>query len=167
VGMYSHLAKGESGQFPARLLFEEGMHAISDPGAAVHFGMEESPVEIADRTNLVMIVEDSRDDREMYTYFLSSNGFRVAAASSGEEALPKALELRPDVIVMDLWMPGMDGWEAIRRLKRNAQSRNIPVLVLTGHPYWVEWENIHGLMRKPCGPNELLKRIQDVLNRKS
>jgi two-component system, cell cycle response regulator DivK len=156
---------GEIGR--AKDMFQEVLVSNSTTGFSHPEACCQSVEDAPEPVKQILIVEDSQDDREMYTYFLSANGFRVAAASDGEAALPKALEVRPDVIVMDLWMPGLDGWEATRRLKRNAQTKDIPILVLTGHPYWVEWENVQGLLRKPCGPYELLQRVQDILNRNS
>ena len=82
---------------------------------------------------LVLIVDDFEDNREMYAQYLRFHGYDVAEADNGQEALRQASGLRPDVIVMDLSLPGMDGWEATRRLKQDAATRDIPVIALTGH----------------------------------
>jgi CheY-like chemotaxis protein len=82
---------------------------------------------------LVLIVDDVQDNRTIYVLFLRFSGFRVVEAENGEEALAKATSLLPDVIVMDLSLPVMDGWEATRRLKRDPRTQKIPVIVLTGH----------------------------------
>ncbi len=77
------------------------------------------------RNSLILIVDDLKDDREMYGHYLSRCGFQVCLANDGEEALQKAFHLLPDLIVMDLVLPQVDGWEAIRQLKANeAPSRN-------------------------------------------
>ncbi len=68
---------------------------------------------------LVLVVDDYQDAREMYAEYLGAFGFAVAEAESGDEAVAKALELLPDAIVMDLSLPGMDGWTATRTLKTN------------------------------------------------
>ena len=69
----------------------------------------------------------------MYAEYLRFCGFRVAEARNGNEALEQAFTLVPDLILMDLSLPGMDGWEATRQLKSDERTRNIPVVALTGH----------------------------------
>ena len=82
---------------------------------------------------LVLVVDDYDDAREMYAESLLVSGFRVAAASDGVQAIELARTLTPDVILMDLSLPGMDGWEATRRLKADPTTEHIPVVALTGH----------------------------------
>lgn len=77
---------------------------------------------------LVLVVDDHQDAREMYAEYLQFSGFRVVEASSGTEAVARAIDDHPDVIVMDLSLPGMDGWEATRRIKADDRTRDIPVL---------------------------------------
>src|SRR4051812_7019627 len=84
-------------------------------------------------TPLVLVVDDFPDNRDMYMQYLEFCGMRVAEAQNGHEALQQAFELLPDLIVMDLSLPGLDGWEATRRLKADARTRAIPVIALTGH----------------------------------
>ena len=68
---------------------------------------------------LVLVVDDVAHGREIFAEYLEFRGFRVATAEDGIEAMEKAFELRPDVILMDLSLPGIDGWEATRRLKKD------------------------------------------------
>ena len=82
---------------------------------------------------LVLVVDDFLDAREMYAEYFAFSGFRVVEATNGEEAVRKAVELSPHVILMDLSMPGMDGWEATRQLKAASVSRHIPIIVLSAH----------------------------------
>jgi CheY-like chemotaxis protein len=82
---------------------------------------------------LVLVVDDYDDAREMYAESLLVNGFRVAEAADGAQAVEMARRLGPDVILMDLSLPGIDGWEATRRLKADAATQHIPVVALTGH----------------------------------
>lgn len=82
---------------------------------------------------LVLVVDDYDDSREMYAELLKSSGFRVAEARDGRQSLQKAQELLPDLVLMDLTLPGIDGWEATRQLKLDPRTRNIPVVALSGH----------------------------------
>lgn len=82
---------------------------------------------------LILVVDDFEDNREMYTQFLRFNGYRVAEAVDGLDALTKAAALRPDLIVMDLSLPRLDGWEATRRLKASPDTKAIPVIALSAH----------------------------------
>ncbi|HVC21625.1 MAG TPA: response regulator [Vicinamibacterales bacterium] len=118
---------------------------------------------------LVLLVDDYPDAREMYTEYLRFAGFRVAEAGSGAEAIDQAARLQPDIILMDLSLPGMDGWEATRRLKAAARTRAIPVLALTGHAlegYSAEAKRVgcDGFLTKPCLPDVLVAEIRRLLD---
>ena len=82
---------------------------------------------------LVLVVDDYQDAREMYSHYLNASGFRTVEARSGTEAVSKARELKPSCILMDLSLPGIDGWEATRQLKADHATTNIPVVAITGH----------------------------------
>src|SRR5438477_6127760 len=82
---------------------------------------------------MILVVADTLEARELYAEYLRVAGLRAEVAEDGIEALAKAMELRPSVIIMDLAMPRMDGWEATRRLKAHPLTRHIPVIALTGH----------------------------------
>src|SRR6187455_3464683 len=82
---------------------------------------------------LILVVDDYQDAREMYAEYLQFSGFRVAEARNGNEAVEQAVALKPDLILMDLSLPGMDGWEATRRLNTNDTTRHIPIVALTCH----------------------------------
>lgn len=117
---------------------------------------------------LVLIVDDFADNREMYGQFLEFSGFRVAEAQNGHEALEKAFALRPDLIVMDLSLPGLDGWEATRRLKADDRTRATPVIALTGHALAGHSKGAmdagcDAFITKPCLPERLLEEITSML----
>src|SRR5881409_2770785 len=82
---------------------------------------------------LVLVVDDFADNREMYSEYLSFSGYDVIEARNGKEAVDAAQARLPDIIIMDLSLPVMDGWEATRRLKADDRTRRIPVVALTGH----------------------------------
>lgn len=117
---------------------------------------------------LVMIVDDYPDAREMYSEYLTFAGYRVVEAANGVEAIEKAEALLPSVILMDLSMPVMDGWEATRRLKAASKTRRIPVIALTGHALDGNSEEARkagcdGFIAKPCLPQDLLAKLQEVI----
>src|SRR5438309_12101755 len=80
------------------------------------------------RKNVVLIADDVQDTRDMYTAFLESRGFRAVTARDGAEAVAVATSLRPDLIIMDLAMPQLDGISATRQLKRDPKTDAIPVI---------------------------------------
>ena len=104
----------------------------------------------------------------MYAAYLQFSGFRVAEATNGLEAIEKTLELCPDIILMDLALPKMDGWEATRRLKMDERTRHIPVVALTGHALAGHAEGARqagcdSFVTKPCLPDALVAEIQRML----
>jgi two-component system, cell cycle response regulator DivK len=104
----------------------------------------------------------------MYVEYLSFCGFRVEEASTGTEALQKARELVPDVILMDLSLPGMDGWTATRTLKSDERTRRIPVVALTGHALAGASESAKqagcdAFVTKPCLPDDLVVQLRRML----
>jgi CheY-like chemotaxis protein len=118
---------------------------------------------------LVLVVEDYQDAREMYAAYLQFSGYRVAEATNGIEAIEKTNELLPDIILMDLALPRMDGWEATRRLKANEKTRHIPIVALTGHALagHAEGARLAGcdsFVTKPCLPDALVAEIQRMLD---
>ena len=122
----------------------------------------------AARAPLILLVDDFADNRQMYAEFLVYSGLRVAEAEDGREALEKAFQLRPSLIVMDLSLPGMDGWEATRRLKTDTRTRTIPVLALTGHALAGHSKGAMDagcdvFITKPCLPERLLEEIRKML----
>jgi CheY-like chemotaxis protein len=117
---------------------------------------------------LVLIVDDFEDNREMYAQYLRFHGYEIAEADNGQEALKQAAALLPDVIVMDLSLPGMDGWEATRRLKQEPLTRDIPVIALTGHAltgseHTAREAGCDRFLTKPCAPAVLGQEIRKML----
>jgi CheY-like chemotaxis protein len=109
---------------------------------------------------LVLLVDDYVDNREMYAEYLVYAGYRVAQAGNGAEALDLAYELHPDLVVMDLSLPVMDGWEATRQLKANPRTHATPVIALTGHALAghsrrARQAGCDAFLVKPCMPAEL------------
>jgi len=115
----------------------------------------------------VLIVDDERNVSQLARLYLKADGFHVETASSGEEALERIRTSRPDLVVLDLMMPGMDGWEVCRRVRAEA---DLPIIILTARADDVD--KIVGLelgaddyMTKPFNPRELVARAKAVLRR--
>jgi CheY-like chemotaxis protein len=105
----------------------------------------------------------------MYAEYLRFCGFRVAEARNGNEALDQAFTLKPDLILMDLSLPGMDGWEATRQLKADERTRQIPVVALTGHALAGASEGAKkagcdSFVTKPCLPDDLVVEVRRMLS---
>jgi len=118
----------------------------------------------------VLIADDNLAEREMYASYFAAHGIRVFMAGDGVNAVHIAQEMRPDVIVMDLSLPSLNGWEATRRLKHDVRTAHIPVLACTGHAtdLAVDWALDAGCdayVVKPCLPQELLRLIRGLLER--
>jgi len=109
---------------------------------------------------LVLLVDDNADMRQLYALYLRHEGFETDEAGHGFEAFDKALKRRPDVIVMDLRMPKLDGWEAVRLLKNRPATQAIPIIALTGdddveHLKLARNAGCDVVLQKPCAPDVL------------
>jgi CheY-like chemotaxis protein len=112
----------------------------------------------------VLLVEDDRDTRQMYSEFLSYSGLEVTEAPTGYRALERAREHRPDVVVTDIAMPGMDGLELSRTLRREDATSDVPIIAVSGNASERAREaGCNVVLEKPCAPDRLLHVIEDVL----
>ncbi len=119
---------------------------------------------------LVLLVEDSDETYELYSEILASAGYAIEGATSGEEAYQRAIELRPDLIVMDYQLRGLDGCEATRLIKADPRTANIPILMLTGHvgKHHVDRAQKCGcdsFLLKPCHVDDLLAEVHGQMER--
>jgi CheY-like chemotaxis protein len=117
----------------------------------------------------VLLVDDYPDAREMYSEYLEFSGFDVVEAGNGMEALQRAVDASPDIILMDLSLPVMDGWEATRRLKADQRTKAIPVVALTGHALagiseGARQAGCDAFVTKPCLPEDLVREIRKILD---
>ena len=116
----------------------------------------------------IMIVEDNEFSRDALARRLARRGFEVAVAGDGLQALSVAHETHPDLILMDLGLPGIDGWEATRRLKADGATQHIPIIVLSAHAMVTDRElalSVGGddFDAKPVRFERLLEKIQALL----
>ena len=102
----------------------------------------------------VLVVEDERDVAELLRYNLAKDGYDVVVAVTGSDAVKQAHESHPDVVLLDIMVPQLNGWEICRRLKQDAETRAIPVIMVTDD-----------YVTKPFSPRELLARIRAVARR--
>jgi two-component system, cell cycle response regulator DivK len=119
-------------------------------------------------TPLILIVDDNIDAREMYGMYLQHEGFRWAEAVNGRDAITQTKNERPSLILMDATMPRMDGWEAVRLLKEDAATRNIPLIMLTAHAFdehrdRAKQAGADAFLAKPVLPDQLTKEIRRIL----
>lgn len=119
---------------------------------------------------VVLIVDDYPDTCEMYAAYLDLAGFRSIKANDGYEALRLATEYLPDVILMDLGLPGIDGYEVTRQLKSDVRTRHIPVVALTAHATPQQFDALvasgfDDLIMKPCLPDDLAEEVQRLIRR--
>ena len=117
----------------------------------------------------VLLVEDYRVAREMYRLTLEHAGFHVVEAADGVEALLRVRETLPDLILMDLGMPLMDGWEATRHLKSDSRTAGIPIVALSGQTREGIAEatlraGCVALVTKPCLSSDLVKKVRYCLS---
>lgn len=113
----------------------------------------------------ILIIDDSPDFVEMLGLRLEAENYRVLAAYDGPEGLLKACGEEVDLILLDLMMPGMDGFEVLKRLKENAATRNIPVVIVsakgdTKSIFKAESLGADGYVMKPCDRQELLRTVE-------
>lgn len=117
---------------------------------------------------LILIVEDHLELRQLYAQQLALCGFDVIEAGNGVEAVAHTTSHAPDVVLMDLSLPVMDGWEATRQLKTNGQTAHIPVVALTAHDGSGELQRAtragcDWFVPKPCPPDALIAEVRRVL----
>jgi len=120
----------------------------------------------------ILVVEDEEDIRELLKYNLEKEGYQVFGAATGEAALKNVRDRLPDLILLDLMLPGIDGLEVCRRIKGEAQTRHLPIVMLTAKGE--EADIVTGLelgaddyVTKPFSPRVLLARLRAALRRRS
>ena len=118
----------------------------------------------------VLVVEDERDVAELIRYNLTREGYDVVVAGSGGDAIKQAREVQPDLVLLDIMVPQVNGWEVCRRLKQDAETRDIPVIMVTGRVE--EGDKVLGFemgaddyVTKPFSPRELVARVRAVARR--
>jgi CheY-like chemotaxis protein len=121
-------------------------------------------------TPTVLLVEDNDDNLRIYSTILTYSGYRVLEATDGEAGLAAARDSRPDLILMDVSIPKIDGWEVTRILKADPQTATIPVIALTAHALATDRERANeigfdGYIPKPAEPRLVLAEVERRLGK--
>ena len=112
----------------------------------------------------ILVVDDSPTERHFLSELLTKQGYQVVMAESGEEALIKAKQLKPDLILMDVVMPGLNGFQATRAITKEAETKDIPVIMCTSKgqetdKVWGMRQGARDYVVKPVNIDELLRKI--------
>ncbi len=122
---------------------------------------------ISDNKGMILIVEDDEDTQYVYRLILEANGFDVLTAASGTDGLRLAREEHPIAVLMDVSIPGMDGWTVTRLLKEEESTAALPIIVITAHAFPEDREmardvGCDGFLTKPCEPRVVLEEVWRV-----
>jgi CheY-like chemotaxis protein len=120
----------------------------------------------------ILLVEDFEDARELYSTCLRASGYEVIEAATGADAVALARSASPDLILMDMLLPGIDGWQATAELKQDPAMKHVPIVALTAHALSDERERIaslgcDGFLAKPCLPPDLIRTVDRILGRQT
>ena len=123
---------------------------------------------MTDAKHTVLLVEDNPHNRKIFSGMLTHSGFNVIEAADGNAALQAVASTRPELILMDLSIPGVDGWECTRRLKADPNTRAIPIIALTAHAMRGDEERAlaagcDGYLAKPISPKKVVEEVKRYL----
>jgi CheY-like chemotaxis protein len=121
---------------------------------------------------LILIVDDYADALDIWAIYLQSLGYRVATAADGVAAMAKAETLLPDLVVLDLELPGLSGFEVAKRLRANPETRHVPLIAATGYSHerqldMARQSGFDAVVVKPCDPDYLVSEIERLLGEPS
>jgi len=116
----------------------------------------------------ILVVEDQEDNRQILRDLLASAGYELTEAENGEEALAALAKQQPDLILMDIQLPIMDGYEATRRIRTNPDLKSVPIIAVTSHALAGDEEKAltagcNGYVSKPYSPRDLLAKVRAYL----
>lgn len=128
---------------------------------------------MSDEARTIVCIEDEPEMIELVKLILNRQGFEVYGALGGKEGLQKIEEMQPDLVLLDLMMPEMDGWQVFQTLRVKPETSHIPVIIVTAKAQSIDKvlglhiAKVDDYITKPFGPQELLQSVQKVLNRES
>jgi two-component system cell cycle response regulator DivK len=119
----------------------------------------------------ILVIEDQEDNRQIVRDLMAASGYELIEATTGEEGIAAAARERPDLILMDIQLPGIDGYEVTRRIKANPQLKSIPIIAVTSYALSGDDKKAFaagcdGYVTKPYSPRLLLAKIREYLSAK-
>lgn len=126
-----------------------------------------------DKKRVVVCIEDEKEMIDLVKLILEQQGFEVFGAVGGEVGLDQIAQTEPDLVLLDLMMPGMDGWEVYQKMKASETMRNIPVIIVTAKAQSIDKvlglhiAKVDDYVTKPFGPRELVESVQKVLAKRA
>ncbi len=127
---------------------------------------------MAEKTRRILCIEDEPEMIDLIRLILSRKGFEVSGAAGGQEGIYKIRSEKPDLILLDLMMPFMDGWEVYQQMKADEATKNIPVIVVTAKAQSIDKvlglhiAKVDDYIAKPFSPKELIDSVERVLAKK-
>jgi len=120
------------------------------------------------KKKMALIIEDSDDNMELITFILENSGYLTDRAWTGQEGVSKALQNRPDFIVLDIQLPDFDGLEVIRRIRASEAGKSIPVIAMTSYAMAGDREQLlaagcTGYIEKPIDPDKVIRQIRKII----
>jgi len=143
---------------------------VAQPSGATRCHISGSRPPMMHNGKTVLLVEDNEDNRIVYSTILQHFGYRVMEALNGEEGIAKARAERPDLILMDISIPVIDGWEATQVLKRDPDTKAIPIIALTAHALSSDREKAmevgcDSYLAKPCEPKAVVSEVERFIGK--
>ena len=123
-----------------------------------------------EKTRRVIYIEDEQEMIDLVSLILSRKGYKVVGANGGREGLEKVRQENPDLVLLDLMMPDMDGWDVYQQMKADVSTREIPVIVITAKAQSIDRvlglhiAKVDDYISKPFSPQELVESVERVLN---
>ncbi len=117
----------------------------------------------------ILLIEDNEQNRYLATFLLEKNGYKVHVAYDGPKGLEMVSRIRPDLILLDIQLPGMDGYEVSRRLRQLEEGRHLPIIAVTSYAMLGDREKAlaagcNGYVEKPINPDTFVTEIQNVVS---
>lgn len=119
-----------------------------------------------------LIIEDDDNNMELISFILTSHGFQLIKAETGQQGIDTAIEKRPDFIILDIQLPDMNGLEVLKKIRASKADGRIPIIAMTSHAMSGDREKLlaegcNGYIEKPIDPEKVIKQIQEVLEKLS